>query len=130
MARQSVAKHSKSGSARPAEAERAPRPTATTKANPDLQANADNKAMVRPANIAERGLELAGDRLWKTFRRRPYLGAVLAGGIGLGMASVIGVAELAVAVGTGYAAFQVLKNRVSPGKAIREAFQFDEELVD
>jgi hypothetical protein len=83
---------------------------------------------LRPVNLIERGLERGGDRLWATFRRRPYVGAVLAGGIGLGLASVVGVAELAIAVGAGYAAYQVLKNRVSPAKAVRDAFRFEEEL--
>lgn len=84
--------------------------------------------MLRPVNVAERGLERAADRLWGTFRRRPFIGAMLAGGIGLGVASVVGVAELAVGVGAGYAAYQVLKNRVSPAQAIRDAFRFEEQL--
>lgn len=92
------------------------------------QARAETPVYLRPANLVERGLERAGDHLWATFRRRPYFGAALAGGIGLGLASVVGVAELAVAVGAGYAAYQVLKNRVSPTQAVRDAFQFERQL--
>lgn len=84
--------------------------------------------LAKPANAVERGLERAGDRLWAAFRRRPYLGAVLAGGVGLGLASMVGVAELAVAAGAGYAAYQVLKKRVSPAQAVRDAFRFEEGL--
>jgi len=62
------------------------------------------------------------------FRRRPYVGATLAGGVGLVAASLIGVGELAIAVGTGYAVYQVLKNRKPPAEAMREALQLEEKL--
>lgn len=79
-------------------------------------------------NMAERALERTGDHLWRVFRRRPYVGAVLAGAAGLGLASALGVAELAVAVGAGYAAYQVLKYRMSPTQAVRKAFELEEPI--
>jgi hypothetical protein len=103
----------------------APAPTTD---KPEGQARAESAPLLRPVNLAERGLEGVGDRLWGTFRKRPYIGAVLAGGIGLGLASAVGVAELAVAVGTGYAAYLVLKNKVSPAQAVRDAFRFEEDV--
>jgi hypothetical protein len=85
-------------------------------------------ALVRPVNALERVLEREGDRLWGIFRRRPYVGAVLAGGVGLALATAVGVAELAVAVGTGYAAFQVLKYSISPTQAVRETMKLEQGL--
>jgi hypothetical protein len=85
---------------------------------------------VRHLNALERGLEHVGDRLWADFRKRPYVGAVMAGGVGLALASIVGVTELAVAGVSAYACFLVLKNRESPAKAIREACQLEKEVLD
>jgi hypothetical protein len=81
-------------------------------------------------NALERTLEKTGDRFWLRFRKRPYVGALVAGGLGLGVASVVGVGELAIAAGTAYAAYQVLKNRDSPAQAVRDAFRIERELLD
>ena len=85
---------------------------------------------VRHLNALERGLEHAGDRLWADFRERPYVGAVMAGGVGLALANLVGIGELAVAGVAAYACFLVLKNRESPAKAIREACQLEKEVFD
>jgi hypothetical protein len=85
---------------------------------------------VRHLNALERGLEHAGDRLWAGFRKRPYIGAAMAGGVGLTLASVVGIGELAVAGVAAYACFLVLKNRESPAKAIREACQLEKDVLD
>lgn len=49
------------------------------------------------------------------FRRRPSMGVVLAGGLGLWAASAIGVGEVAVAMAAGYAAYRVLTRDRSDG---------------
>jgi len=84
--------------------------------------------LARHANATEAALEHAFDRVWRTFRKRPYVGTALAGGVGLAAASLIGVGELAIAVGAGYAAYQVFKNREPPAQAMREALQLERKL--
>jgi hypothetical protein len=81
-----------------------------------------------PVTVCEKLLEHGLDHVWHRFRKRPYLGASLAGGLGLALASVIGVGELAVGAGAAYAVYQMLKNRVPPSKALREALKLEEEL--
>ena len=63
------------------------------------------------------------------FTRRPYVGALLAAGVGLTVATVVGVGELALAAGVGYAAYQVFKRHVPPGQAIKAALAVEKELA-
>jgi len=82
----------------------------------------------RRMNTAEAALEHTLDHVWHLFRKRPYLGAGLAGGVGLVLASFIGVGELAIGVGAGYAVYQMLRNRVPPAEAVREALRIEQGL--
>ncbi len=41
-------------------------------------------------------------------RKRPAVGAVVAGALGLAAANIIGVGELAIAMAAGYAAYKAL----------------------
>lgn len=50
-----------------------------------------------------------GRRALQFLRKRPTLGAVVAGGLGLMAANVIGVGELAIALAAGYAAYRALR---------------------
>jgi len=81
-------------------------------------------------NAAERLIEHGLDGIWVRFRRQPYIGAVLAGGVGLAVASVFGVGELAVAAGLGYAVYQMLTQRKPPGQAFKEALKVEKEIAE
>ena len=80
-------------------------------------------------NTVELGLERALDRLWAQFTRRPLAGASIAAGVGLALATAFGAAELALAAGIGYAAHQVLRNKVPPSKALAEAIDFEKRMA-
>ena len=45
------------------------------------------------------------------------------------LASLVGVAEIAFGVATGYAAYQLLLNHEPPSKAVREAAEVGRELI-
>ena len=81
-----------------------------------------------PVNTVELGLERALDRVWAQFTRRPLAGASIAAGVGLALATAFGAAELALAAGIGYAAHQVLRNKVPPSKALAEAIDLEERI--
>ena len=93
--------------------------------------------LIRPAtreghtaiNAAEKAIERGLDRGWARFSHRPVVGAAIAAGIGLAIASVFGAAEIAFGAGIGYAAYQVLKKRVPPSQAIKEAFHLEKQLT-
>ena len=80
------------------------------------------------SRFIDRGAERGADLAWRGLKRFPYLGVAVAAGATLVVASAIGVAELAITVGVGYLAFQVLRMNVPPSKAIRRAEEL-EELV-
>jgi|SRR4051812_3363037 hypothetical protein len=60
----------------------------------------------------------AGTRLWGGLRKRPGIGFVAAGGAGLALASALGVGEAALALATGYVAYQYLRNGLAPGESL------------
>ena len=77
----------------------------------------------RPGTTAHKIEEKVKTRLenvWKGAKKRPSIGVLVAVGIGIAAAELIGVGELAVAVGFGYAAYQVLRMGVPLDKAIEE----------
>jgi hypothetical protein len=57
----------------------------------------------------------AGEASW------PYLVSVVAGAVGIALASVVGVAELAVGVAAAYVAYDVIARGVPLWDAIRQA---------
>jgi hypothetical protein len=67
-----------------------------------------------------------GARVWIQLKKRPSIGVVAVGAAGLAVASVVGVGEIAIAMIAGYAAYQVLREGVSPGEAARKII---EEIV-
>lgn len=75
-------------------------------------------------SFAERG----GDLLWARLRKRPYLGVAVAGGIGLALATAVGVGELAVGVVCAYAAYNMLARHEPPSKAFRDAAEVEKDL--
>jgi hypothetical protein len=79
-------------------------------------------------SFIDRQGERAADSAWHVLKRRPYFGVVMAAGLAFGAASAIGIAELALTVGAGYAAFQVLRMGVPPSEAIKRARRLEEEL--
>jgi hypothetical protein len=81
-------------------------------------------------NAVEKGLEQVLDHVWARFRKRPYVGATLAAAAGLTVASVFGAAEVALAGGVAYAAYQVFKRKIAPGQALKEALKVEKELMD
>lgn len=56
----------------------------------------------------------------------PVLGATLAGGAGVALASATGVAELAVGSALAYAAFRMLRDGVGPKRAFREGLALEQ----
>jgi len=59
-------------------------------------------------------------------KAHPYLGGLLAGAAGIAAASTIGVGELAVGIGVGYAAYLVLAKGESPMKALGDAISWEQ----
>jgi len=59
---------------------------------------------------ARTNVERSAARTWTLVRKHPYVGAGVAGGLGFALA-VVGGAEIAVALGAGYAAYRYLKGR-------------------
>ncbi len=70
-----------------------------------------------------------GGRLWSQLRRRPSLGVVLTAGVGLALATAVGVGELTIAIVAGYAAYQVLREGVAPEVAAERAVEKLEKVV-
>jgi hypothetical protein len=66
-----------------------------------------------------------GTRVWRALERRPSLGVVLVGGLAIAAADAVGVGELAMGIGIGYAAWQVLRKGQSVGEALQEAEQIE-----
>lgn len=67
----------------------------------------------------EQLVKTGGGALWAQLRKRPSLGVVLAGGVGLALATVVGVGELTIGIAAGYAAYQVLREGVAPETAAK-----------
>jgi len=80
------------------------------------------------ATRVDKGLQRAGDVLWRHLKRRPYLGVGMAAAAGLGVASVFGAAELAIGIAFGYAAYQVLTADVPPSEAVRRALAVEKAI--
>ena len=70
-------------------------------------------------------LESGASWTWTELKAHPYLGGLLAGAAGIVAASAIGVGELAVGIGVGYAAYLVLAKGESPMKALGDAISWE-----
>ena len=68
---------------------------------------------------AEDGLGAVGHCTWAFLHDYPYLGGLLGGGLGLGAAMLIGVAELATTVLTAYIGYRVC----AYGESVTEALE-------
>ena len=66
----------------------------------------------------DEGIGNVGRCTWEFFHEYPYLGGLLGGGLGLGAAMLVGVAELATAVITAYIGYRVF----AYGESFTEAF--------
>jgi hypothetical protein len=69
-------------------------------------------------------MERGGDALWRVFKKRPVIGIVVAAFTGLGLATLGGASELAVAVASSVAAYQLPKKHEPPSKALADAARF------
>jgi hypothetical protein len=78
---------------------------------------------------AEPGTELAkieqvaktwGLRAWAQLKKRPSLGVAATGATTLALASTFGFGELALAMLTAYAAYQILRVGIAPEVALKE----------
>jgi hypothetical protein len=74
---------------------------------------------------AEDRLKRRGAWVWRGMKKRPSIGVIAAGGAALLLADAVGVGELAMAIGIGYAAYQVLRKGTPVDEALREG----EDLV-
>ncbi|MBX3206232.1 MAG: hypothetical protein KF764_14265 [Labilithrix sp.] len=79
------------------------------------------------ARVEER-LKRRASQLWGRMKHRPSLAVLLAGAIGLALASATGAAELLVAISAAYAAYLVLREGVSPAVAVKETMVRLDEL--
>jgi hypothetical protein len=71
----------------------------------------------------ERSVKPRAARAWRVVEKRPSIGVLVVAGLALVAAEAIGAAELAFAVGAGYAAYQVIaKGRPLP-EAVRDGAQ-------
>ena len=62
--------------------------------------------------------------IWGVFHEHPNLGGLISGGLGLGGAMLVGVAELAVTLVATYVGYRVF----AYGESLSEAFQKSVEL--
>ena len=67
----------------------------------------DERARPDDGPVGE-NVEREGKKAVGMLKRKPAIGVVLAGGLGVLAASVIGVGEVAIALAAGYAAYRVL----------------------
>jgi hypothetical protein len=58
---------------------------------------------------AEETIKHDGRKIWQAMKRRPSLGVVVFGGLAMAVADAVGVGEVALGLGVGYAAYKVLK---------------------
>jgi len=65
----------------------------------------------------------AGARVWIQLKKRPSIGVVGVGITGLAVASAVGVGEIAIGMIAGYAAYQVLREGISPGEAAKKIME-------
>lgn len=70
---------------------------------------------------AEDAAKRGGARVWRALKKRPSLGVALFGGLAITAANAVGVGELALGIGIGYAAWQVLRKGTPIGEALEEA---------
>jgi hypothetical protein len=73
-----------------------------------------------PTAKLEQVVKDLGARAWIQLKKRPSIGVVAVGVTGLAVASAVGVGELAIGMIAGYAAYQVLREGVSPGDAAKK----------
>ncbi len=66
------------------------------------------------AATIEDELKCAGDRVWALMKQRPLVGVAVTGGVGLALASVVGVGEITLTFVVGYAVYRVLREGVPP----------------
>jgi hypothetical protein len=74
----------------------------------------------RAANVIEKYAQRAGDRIWLAAKHRPILSVALVSTAGIVLSTAIGVAELAVGIGSGYLAYLVFRKGEPPSKALRD----------
>ena len=74
----------------------------------------------------EEGIISMNSGIWEIFHEHPNVGAVLSGGVGLGAAMAIGVAELVAAVAAGYLGYRIFAYGESFTEAIEKTIEFRE----
>ena len=73
----------------------------------------------------EEGLGTAGQEIWKIFHELPYQGAGAGFALGLGAATLVGVAELATACFTAYVSYRMFAYGESLTDAIEKTIKFE-----
>lgn len=96
---------------------------------PQATASENGSVARRATGKIEEVAERASDLLWARLRHRPYLATAIAGGLGLAIASAVGVGEIAFGVFAAYATYQMLARREPPSKAFRDATKIEKELI-
>ncbi len=95
---------------------------------PQVMGGEPRSPAMRATAAVENLVEHGADRLWRRLRRRPYVGVVLAGGLGVLLADFVGVGEIAIGALVAYAAYQMLAKNEPPSKALRQALGLEKEL--
>src|SRR4051812_27045172 len=96
----------------------------TRREPPSEHASLASRATTAVEEVAER----SGDWVWDRLRKRPYLGVAVASGVGLTIASLIGVGEMAFGVLAGYVSYKMLVKHEPPSQALRDAAKLRQEF--
>jgi hypothetical protein len=73
---------------------------------------------------AEHEVKQGGARVWRALKHRPSIGVLVIGGLAIAAADAVGVGELAMGIGLGFAAWQVLRK----GKTVEQALEEGERI--
>jgi hypothetical protein len=68
---------------------------------------------------AEETIKHDSRKVWQAMKRRPSLGVLVFGGLAMAAADAVGVGEVALGLGVGYAAYRVLKKGRSRDEQVR-----------
>ena len=74
----------------------------------------------------EGGISTVSEGVWGVFRDHPKVGTIVCGGLGLGGAMLIGVAELGATAVAGYFAYRMFAYGESLTEALRKTLPSDE----
>ena len=72
----------------------------------------------------EGGITSVTGGIWELFHEHPNVGGFLSGGVGLGLAMTLGVAEIAAAIAAGYLGYRIFAYGESFTQAVEKSIEF------